>query len=107
LKYIIFSSLFLILLLLGTVPTSINPPILAVEDLSTQATISNTYTVTTNYVKYNIPYTITNGVIQDISPPCDDASVIVQIMQSSSGTITLEIPRSLLDAKFSNGCSKD
>ncbi|MCH9658328.1 hypothetical protein K0U27_06480 [archaeon] len=49
-------------------------------------------------VVYEVPYFITSGTVDEITPLCDSASVIVRFESDRSGSLTLDIPRSLLDS---------
>ena len=49
-----------------------------------------------------IGYTITSGKVTSVMPDVDLNSLIVKINPNDAGTITLELPRSVVDAKMSN-----
>ena len=49
-----------------------------------------------------IGYTITSGKVTSVMPDVDSNSLIVKINPNDAGTITLELPRSVVDAKMSN-----
>ncbi len=48
---------------------------------------------------YQVNYSISGATIQDISVNQDDASLIIDLKTSDSGTLTISMPRSLIDAK--------
>lgn len=50
-----------------------------------------------------IGYEITGGKLVDISPDVESNSLIISIDATSDGSLTLTIPRSVLDAKMDNG----
>jgi len=50
-----------------------------------------------------ISYQITNGKVINASPDMDAVSLLVYIESTDDGTITLTIPRSVLDATINNG----
>ena len=50
-----------------------------------------------------ISYEITNGKVINAIPDMDAVSLIVHIQSTDDGTITLTIPRSVLDATINNG----
>ena len=66
-------------------------------------TTSETYVVRTDYVKYHIPYQITNGTLNEMRPDIDANSFIIEINPKYNGILLIDIPRILLDAKIENG----
>ena len=63
---------------------------------------SGTLVTTTNNVRYNVPYLITSGTVNEITLLCDSASAIVLFTSDKSGELILDIPRSMLDARYNN-----
>lgn len=51
---------------------------------------------------YNVTYAITNGKVLTILPDITTKSLAIRIQPSGIGTITITIPRSLMDSKNSN-----
>jgi len=49
-----------------------------------------------------IGYTITSGKVTSVMPDVDSKSLVVKINSNNAGTITLELPRSVVDAKINN-----
>jgi hypothetical protein len=56
-----------------------------------------------NHQIFNVPYTIFGGSVTNMSVNALNPSLNVSILSVNYGTITLSLPRSLLDAKTSNG----
>jgi len=54
-----------------------------------------------------IGYVITGGKLLGITPSVQDNSLIISIDATSDGSLTLTIPRSVLDALFENGDDDD
>jgi predicted secreted protein with PEFG-CTERM motif len=52
---------------------------------------------------FSVNYTISGGMVKDMTIDPQSISLIVSLNSTSDGTITLQIPRSLIDAKTSNG----
>ncbi len=52
---------------------------------------------------FDVPYTIFGGTVTNVSANPADNSLTISIRPVNYGTITLSLPRSLLDAKTSNG----
>ncbi|HET6458652.1 MAG TPA: hypothetical protein VFG24_07215 [Nitrosopumilaceae archaeon] len=85
----------LILMLIFPASTTLFP----VKQVSAQ--LQNTIPVAgTNF---GISYTITNGTVKDATIDAQSASLVISINTTNDGTITLQIPRSLVDAKTSTG----
>ena len=61
---------------------------------------SGTFVVTTSHTMYMIPYSITNGTVDEITPICDVASAIVLFTSDQSGRLTLDIPRNMLNSNY-------
>ena len=61
---------------------------------------SGSFITTTNNSRYDVSYSITGGTINEITPICDSASIIVLFDSDKTGNLTLSIPRNLLDTKF-------
>ena len=52
---------------------------------------------------FGVNYTITGGTVKNISIDVQSISLIVSVNSTSDGTITLQIPRALVDAKTNSG----
>ncbi|MFZ1076264.1 MAG: PEFG-CTERM sorting domain-containing protein [Nitrosotalea sp.] len=72
---------------------------------ATTAPINDTFQVQipNNSQIFNVPYTIFGGSVTNMSVNALNPSLTVSILPVNYGTITLSLPRSLLDAKTSNG----
>lgn len=72
---------------------------------ATTTPISGTFQVqiSNNPQIFNVPYTIFGGSVMKMSVDTSNPSLTVSILSVNYGTITLSLPRSLLDAKTSNG----
>ena len=57
---------------------------------------------TTDNTKYNIPYSITSGTVNEITPICDSASAIVLFASDNPGKLTVDIPRNMLDSNYND-----
>ena len=49
---------------------------------------------------YEITYTITGGVIKQVSPDQEAESLIITVDSISNGTLFIQLPRDVIDAKF-------
>lgn len=102
---ITLSSLFSILLLVGFIPTSFAQLNSDTQFVQKDDLEYDTFEVTTDYVRYNIPYIITHGMIEKIIPYCEGASVVIQIVpeehdSDNGGELRISLPRNLMDAKI-------
>lgn len=72
---------------------------------ATTTPISDTFQVQipNNPQIFNVPYTIFGGSVMKMYVDTSNPSLTVSILSVNYGTITLSLPRSLLDAKTSNG----
>ena len=52
---------------------------------------------------FGVNYTITGGTVKNISIDVQSISLIVSVNSTSDGTITLQMPRALVDAKTNSG----
>jgi predicted secreted protein with PEFG-CTERM motif len=52
---------------------------------------------------FSVNYTISGGIVKDMTIDPQSISLIVSLNSTTDGTIILQIPRSLIDAKTSNG----
>jgi len=52
---------------------------------------------------FGVNYTITGGTVKNITIDVPSISLIVSVNSTSDGTITLQIPRALVDAKTNSG----
>ena len=92
-----------------TVKVQYGPP-----NVTAQATFAfqSTPTITSNVFQlkdpnsqqtFNVNYTISGGTINTMTIDAQSLSVIVSVNSTSDGTVTLQLPRSLIDAKTSSG----
>jgi len=63
--------------------------------------IQNTFPV--DGTNFSLQYSITNGKITDITADTQSKSLIVTIQTTGDGTLTLTMPRALIDAKKTDG----
>lgn len=63
--------------------------------------IQNTFPV--DGTNFTLPYSITNGKVTDIKADTQSKSLIVTIQTTGDGTLTLTMPRALIDAKKADG----
>ncbi len=63
--------------------------------------VQNTFPV--DGTNFTLPYSITNGKVTDITADVQSKSLIVTIQTTGDGTLTLTMPRSLIDAKKIDG----
>ncbi len=52
---------------------------------------------------FDVNYTINGGTVKDMTIDTQNISLIVSLNSTNSGSITVQMPRSLIDAKTSNG----
>jgi predicted secreted protein with PEFG-CTERM motif len=52
---------------------------------------------------FTLPYTITNGKVLDIKADVQAKSLIVSVQTTGDGTLTITMPRALIDAKKTDG----
>jgi len=64
-------------------------------------TMSSKSPIKVSNTDITIEYEITSGKVVSIVPDVDANSLIVEISSNNAGTITMELPRSLIDAKMS------
>ena len=72
---------------------------------SSIAPISNIFQVKdpNSQQTFSVNYTITGGNIKDMTIDAQSISLIVSVNSTSDGTVTLQMPRTLIDAKTSSG----
>jgi predicted secreted protein with PEFG-CTERM motif len=72
---------------------------------SSRIPISNYFVVKdpTSQQTFSVNYTISGGTVKDMTIDTQSISLIVSLNSTSDGTIVLQIPRSLIDAKTSTG----
>jgi predicted secreted protein with PEFG-CTERM motif len=63
--------------------------------------VQNTFPV--DGTNFTLPYSITNGKVTDITTDIKSKSLIVTIQTTGDGTLTLTMPRALIDAKKTDG----
>lgn len=51
---------------------------------------------------YAVNYDITSATVDDISINSQDTSLVISITTTGDGTLTMTLPRSVIDAKFGN-----
>ncbi len=64
-------------------------------------TMSSKSSIKVSNTDIMVGYEITSGKVVSIVPDVDANSLIVEISSNNAGTITMELPRSLIDAKMS------
>ncbi len=69
--------------------------------------LSEIYSIMTKQVKYNIPYDMTGGTVDEMIPYCESGSLVIRIASNESGKLAIDIPRNLLDIKYENDEDKD
>ena len=104
---ITLSSIFSILLLVGFVPTSIAQSNLDNQFTQTDDLKYDIFPIISVHVQYNVPYTITNGVVEKIVPYCESASVVISIIPEEDsdnevGELRIKLPRNLIDTKIAD-----
>ncbi|HEU5488013.1 MAG TPA: PEFG-CTERM sorting domain-containing protein [Candidatus Nitrosotalea sp.] len=72
---------------------------------STPTTISNVFQLKdpSSQQTFNVNYTISGGSVKTMTIDAQSLSVIVSINSTSDGTITLQLPRALIDSKTTSG----
>ncbi len=72
---------------------------------SAPTTTSNVFNVKdpSSQQTFGVNYTITGGTIKDMTIDAQSISLIVSINSTSDGTISIQIPRTLVDAKTNSG----
>ncbi|MDE1811664.1 MAG: hypothetical protein KGH85_02210, partial [Thaumarchaeota archaeon] len=92
-----------------TVKVQYGPPNVTAQ---TTFAFQSTPTVTSNVFQlkdpnsqqtFNVNYTISGGTINTMTIDAQSLSVIVSVNSTSDGTVTLQLPRTLIDAKTSSG----
>ncbi len=61
--------------------------------------LNGTYALQAGQVMYNIPWTIQGGTIQSIQVNPSASSLIITISSTSDGSLTVDLPRALIDSK--------
>ena len=51
---------------------------------------------------YQVNYDISGATVQNISINSDDSSLIIDVNSTDSGSLTISMPRTLIDAKYGN-----
>jgi len=92
-----------------TVKVQYGPPNVTAQ---TTFTFQSTPTTTSNVFQlkdpssqqtFNVNYTITGGTVKTMTIDAQSLSVIVSVNSTSDGTISLQLPRALIDAKTTSG----
>src|SRR5574340_1117487 len=92
-----------------TVKVQYGPPNVTAQ---TTFTFQSTPTTTSNVFQlkdpssqqtFNVNYTITGGTVKTMTIDAQSLSVIVSVNSTSDGTISLQLPRALIDAKTNSG----
>jgi predicted secreted protein with PEFG-CTERM motif len=68
------------------------------QEVITAAT-NGTYSLQTSAGTFNIPYTITGGTIQNMQILGQQTTLVITISASSNGSLSVSLPRALIDAK--------
>jgi len=61
--------------------------------------VNGTYALQAGQMMFNIPYTIQGGTIQSMQAIPSQSSIVITISSSSDGSLTVDLPRALIDAK--------
>ncbi len=61
--------------------------------------VNGTYSLQAGQVMYNVPYTIQGGTIQNMQVIPSQSSVVITISSTADGSLTVDLPRGLIDAK--------
>jgi predicted secreted protein with PEFG-CTERM motif len=61
--------------------------------------VNGTYSIQAGQVMYNIPYTIQGGTIQSMQVIPSQSSIVITISSTADGSLTVNLPRALIDAK--------
>ena len=61
--------------------------------------VNGTYALQAGQMMFNIPYTIQGGTIQSMQAIPSQSSVVITISSTSDGSLTVDLPRALIDAK--------
>ncbi|MDC8452468.1 MAG: PEFG-CTERM sorting domain-containing protein [Candidatus Nitrosotalea sp.] len=92
-----------------TVKVQYGPPNVTAQSTftfqSTPTTISNVFQLKdpSSQQTFNVNYTISGGSVKTMTIDAQSLSVIVSINSTSDGTITLQLPRALIDSKTTSG----
>ena len=97
-----FLAISLVLVGLGLVAFTVYPVSAQLADNDSDSK-SGILIATTNNSMYNVPYSITNGTVNEIIPLCDSMSLVVGFDSDEVGKLSLDIPRNLLDPKSRDG----
>ncbi len=65
--------------------------------------VSSGNTIPVDGTNMSVTYTITNGKVLDIKADTNSKSLIVSIQTNGDGTLTINMPRALIDAKKTDG----
>ena len=96
-----------------TVKVQYGPPNVTAQ---TTFTFQSTPTTTSNVFQlkdpssqqtFNVNYTITGGTVKTMTIDAQSLSIIVSVNSTSDGTISLQLPRALIDAKQPNSNQDD
>ncbi|VVC05135.1 Uncharacterised protein [uncultured archaeon] len=61
--------------------------------------VNGTYSIQAGQIMYNIPYTIQGGTVQNMQVIPSQSSVVITISSTAAGSLTVDLPRGLIDAK--------
>ncbi|HZS73970.1 MAG TPA: PEFG-CTERM sorting domain-containing protein [Candidatus Nitrosotalea sp.] len=92
-----------------TVKVQYGPPNVTAQSTftfqSTPTTTSNVFQLKdpSSQQTFNVNYTISGGSVKTMTIDAQSLSVIVSINSTSDGTITLQLPRALIDSKTTTG----
>jgi hypothetical protein len=68
---------------------------------------ANTFDVTINNQKYPLKYNTTGGEVTNISADPAQATFLINIASSGDGTLTIELPRNVIDSKAQGNTDED
>jgi predicted secreted protein with PEFG-CTERM motif len=61
--------------------------------------VNGTYSMQAGQLMFNIPYTIQGGTVQSMQAIPSQSSVVITISSTADGSLTVDLPRALIDAK--------
>ena len=68
---------------------------------------ANTFDVTINNQKYPLKYNTTGGEVTNISADPAQSTFLINIASSEDGTLTIELPRNVIDSKAQGNTDED
>ena len=73
----------------------------------TRTSTNNTFDVTINNQKYPLKYNTTGGEVTNISADPAQSTFLINIASSEDGTLTIELPRNVIDSKAQGNTDED